>query len=93
MCERFAMSAWHPATVKLLLEEFSGRGGLTGPHEDGWGIGWYDQNDIRLDRIFHTRGHFGTRTANFVFDDGLVPAPVLILSRIASFGRTTPNPR
>jgi predicted glutamine amidotransferase len=48
MCELFAMSARHPATVNLSLEEFSRHGGLAGPHKDGWGIGWYDQNDFRL---------------------------------------------
>ena len=53
MCELFAMSARHPATVSMSLEEFSRHGGLTGPHKDGWGIGWYDQNDIRLIKEIH----------------------------------------
>lgn len=48
MCELFAMSARHPTTISLSLEEFSRHGGLTGPHKDGWGIGWYEENDIRL---------------------------------------------
>jgi glutamine amidotransferase len=48
MCELFAMSARHPTTVNLSLEEFSRHGGLNGPHKDGWGIGWYDERDIRL---------------------------------------------
>ncbi len=48
MCELFAMSARHPTTVSLSLEEFSRHGGLSGPHKDGWGIGWYDEGDIRL---------------------------------------------
>lgn len=48
MCELFAMSALRPTTVTLSLEEFSRHGGLTGSHKDGWGIGWYDQGDIRL---------------------------------------------
>ncbi len=53
MCELFAMSARQPATVSLSLEEFSRHGGLTGPHKDGWGIGWYDQSDIRLVKEIH----------------------------------------
>ena len=53
MCELFAMSARHPATVNLSLEEFSRHGGLSGPHKDGWGIGWYDQSDIRLIKEIH----------------------------------------
>ncbi len=48
MCELFAMSARHPTTVSLSLEEFSRHGGLSGPHKDGWGIGWYEDGDIRL---------------------------------------------
>jgi len=53
MCELFAMSARHPATVRLSLEEFSRHGGLTGPHKDGWGIGWYDDGEIRLVKEIH----------------------------------------
>ena len=48
MCELFAMSARYPSTVQLSLEEFSRHGGLSGPHKDGWGIGWYEEGDIRL---------------------------------------------
>ncbi len=48
MCELFAMSALRPTTVSLSLEEFSRHGGLSGPHKDGWGIGWYEERDIRL---------------------------------------------
>ena len=32
MCELFAMSSRFPADVRSSLEEFSRRGGLTGPH-------------------------------------------------------------
>jgi glutamine amidotransferase len=42
------MSARHPTTVSLSLEEFSRHGGLSGPHKDGWGIAWYEEGDIRL---------------------------------------------
>lgn len=48
MCERLAMSARHPTTVQLSLEEFSRHGGLSGPRKDGWGIAWYEQRDLRL---------------------------------------------
>lgn len=48
MCELFAMSARHPTTVQLSLEEFSRHGGLSGPHKDGWGLAWYEQRDLRL---------------------------------------------
>ena len=48
MCELFAMSSLAPATVRFSLEEFSRHGGLTGPHNDGWGIAYYEDGDVRL---------------------------------------------
>jgi len=48
MCELFTMSSRYPATVRLSLEEFARHGGLTGPHRDGWGIGYYEGRDVRL---------------------------------------------
>jgi len=42
------MSARHPATLRLSLEEFSRHGGLAGPHKDGWGVAWYEDGDVRL---------------------------------------------
>ncbi|MEW6273400.1 MAG: class II glutamine amidotransferase [Thermodesulfobacteriota bacterium] len=48
MCEPFAMSSRHPATVTISLDELSRHGGLTGPHRDGWGIASYAGADVRL---------------------------------------------
>jgi len=42
------MSSRVPADVKFSLEAFSRRGGLEGPHKDGWGIAWYEEEDVRL---------------------------------------------
>lgn len=50
MCELFALSAREPATVTLSMDVFAKRGGLTGPHKDGWGIAYYDDGDITLVR-------------------------------------------
>jgi len=50
MCELFALSARQPTTVTLSLETFAKRGGLTGPHEDGWGIAYYQDGDVLLVR-------------------------------------------
>ena len=50
MCELFAMSSLHPATVSFSLEEFAQHGGVTGPHKDGWGIAFYEGMDIKLIR-------------------------------------------
>lgn len=49
MCELFAMSSNLPAGVDLCLHEFARHGGLTGPHQDGWGIANYAEDGaVRL---------------------------------------------
>lgn len=49
MCELFAMSSDLPVGVELCLEEFARHGGLTGPHQDGWGIANYAEDGaVRL---------------------------------------------
>ncbi len=49
MCELFAMSSRLPAGIDLCLEEFARHGGLTGPHEDGWGLANYaNDGAVRL---------------------------------------------
>ncbi len=53
MCELFAMSARHPATVRMSLEEFARHGGGSGPHKDGWGIAWDDDGDLRVVKETH----------------------------------------
>ena len=50
MCELFAMSSRQPATINLSLETLAKHGGLTGPYNDGWGIGYYEDNDVQLFR-------------------------------------------
>ena len=48
MCELFGMSSLFPATVNLSLGELARHGGETGPHQDGWGIAYYEGRDVRL---------------------------------------------
>jgi glutamine amidotransferase len=50
MCELFALSSLLPATVSFSMAEFSRHGGLTGPHKDGWGIAFYEENDVQIIR-------------------------------------------
>lgn len=50
MCELFAMSSSHPATVNLSLREFSRHGGLTADHVDGWGLAYVEDRDVRVFR-------------------------------------------
>lgn len=50
VCELLAMSARQPATVSFSLDAFSRHGGLSGPHEDGWGVAYLEGRDARLIR-------------------------------------------
>lgn len=48
MCELLGMSSNIPATLRLSLMKLAEHGGLTGPHKDGWGVGFYEGRDVRL---------------------------------------------
>ena len=50
MCELFAMSSAEPATISFSLHELARHGGGTAPHKDGWGVAYYENNDVRLIR-------------------------------------------
>ncbi len=50
MCELLGMSAHHPASITLSLNEFARHGGETGPHADGWGVAFYDGPDANVIR-------------------------------------------
>ena len=50
MCELLGMSAHHPASITLSLNEFARHGGETGPHVDGWGVAFYEGPDANLIR-------------------------------------------
>jgi predicted glutamine amidotransferase len=48
MCELLGMSSNLPATLSLSLRKLAAHGGFSGPHTDGWGIGYYEGEDVRL---------------------------------------------
>ena len=48
MCELLAMSANVPTDICFSFTGLMQRGGRTGPHKDGWGIGLYEGNACRL---------------------------------------------
>ena len=48
MCELLALSSNQPATVSFSLMQFAPHGGFSGPHKDGWGIGYYQDRDVLL---------------------------------------------
>lgn len=45
MCELLGMSARFPTTLHLSMDELGRHGGGSGPHRDGWGIGFLHDND------------------------------------------------
>jgi glutamine amidotransferase len=50
VCELLGMSSLVPATVTLSMEELARRGGDTGMHVDGWGLGVFRDADAELIR-------------------------------------------
>lgn len=48
MCEMLGMSANVPTDIVFSFTGLMQRGGRTGPHRDGWGIGFYEGRGLRL---------------------------------------------
>lgn len=48
MCELLGMSANVPTDIVFSFTGLMRRGGDTGPHRDGWGIGFYEGRGLRL---------------------------------------------
>ncbi|MFB1010063.1 MAG: class II glutamine amidotransferase [Thiopseudomonas sp.] len=48
MCELLGMSANVPTDIVFSFTGLMRRGGETGPHRDGWGIGFYEGRGLRL---------------------------------------------
>lgn len=54
MCELLGMSARFATTLQLSIDELGRHGGGTGPHRDGWGIGFVHDNDAIVLREPHS---------------------------------------
>jgi len=48
MCELLGLSSNAPATVNYSLPKLAEHGAVAGTYADGWGIGYYDELDVRL---------------------------------------------
>jgi glutamine amidotransferase len=85
MCELFALSSLLPAKVSFSMAEFSQHGGLTGPHKDGWGITFYEENDVQIIRetIPAIRSDYINCLKNHDFSSNLVISHI----RLATQGR------
>jgi glutamine amidotransferase len=85
MCELFALSSLYPTDVRFSLEVFSRHGGLEGPHKDGWGIAYYEDEDVRLVKEAHPA--FDSPCVRFIQDHPFAAATVLSHIRRATQGR------
>jgi predicted glutamine amidotransferase len=89
MCELFAMSSLSPTNVRFSLETFSRHGGLEGPHKDGWGIAYYEDDDVRLVKEKHPA--FDSPCVRFIQDHPFSATTVLSHIRRATQGRLGMN--
>ncbi|MDH3749961.1 MAG: class II glutamine amidotransferase [Gammaproteobacteria bacterium] len=78
MCELFAMSSRYPTTVGFSLETLARRGGLDGPHKDGWGVAYFEGHDVFLLRESSPAAESGL--VRFMEKNG--PPSDLVLSHI-----------
>ena len=86
MCELFAMSSRFPTSVGFSLETLARRGGDDGPHKDGWGVAYFEENDVFLLRESSPAAESGL--VRFMEANG--PPSNLVLShiRLATQGET-----
>jgi len=87
MCELFAMSSLAPTSVGFSLERLARRGGAEGPHSDGWGVAYYQQNDALLLREPSAASE--SRLAKHVERFGPPSALVISHIRLATRGTAT----
>lgn len=92
MCELFAMNAEAPTEVGAYLASLKPRGGLTGPHADGWGVAYYED---RASRIFKDSAPAADSIyLSLLAEHGFKSSMVLAHIRKANpsvFGRATAN--
>ncbi len=48
MCELLGLSSNAPATVNVSLPKLAEHGRVSGTYNDGWGVGYYEEADVRL---------------------------------------------
>lgn len=72
------MSSRYPTSVGFSLETLARRGGLDGPHKDGWGVAYFDSHDVFLLRESSPAAESGL--VRFMEKHG--PSSNLVLSHI-----------
>ena len=87
MCELFAMASLIAANVTFSFETFSRRGGLAGPHSDGWGVAFCGGRDVQLVREPAAAAH--SPTVRFLQEHPLTANYVISHIRRATCGATS----
>jgi len=78
MCELLAISSRELVAADFALERFARRGGLDGPHRDGWGIAAYEGPDV-----FRLREPLAAAESELVrYVDRHIPPSRLIITHI-----------
>lgn len=78
MCELLALSSSRPAHLTFLLQTLAARGGATGSAHDGWGVAFYQGQDVALFR----EPSAAADSALVGFLESLGPATDLAISHI-----------
>lgn len=85
MCELFGMSANTPTDACFSFKGLMKRGGETGPHRDGWGIGFYDRKRVQT---FHDAAPSATSPiANLIANHAIKSEIVISHIRQANSGQ------
>ena len=87
MCELLGICANLPVTATLSLDVLARHGGDTGPHKDGWGIGYYQGAAIRL--MKEAEAAAGSAWLRFIRDHELRSPIILSHIRKATRGERT----
>ncbi len=87
MCELFAMSSRMPSTLNYSLTEFSKHGGLTHKNKSGWGIAYFEDNDVFL--VKEALPASDSPLAKYVAGEGRESNCVIAHVRLATIGTPT----
>ncbi len=84
MCELFAMSSRTPSTLNYSLNEFAKHGGLTHKNKSGWGIAYFEENDVFM--VKEALPASDSPLAKYISDEGRSSSCVIAHVRLATVG-------
>ena len=68
MCQIFGLNSARPVLSNFLLRGFFCRGGETGDHKDGWGVGYYRDSNPYL-KVRKSSAHLCQEAQRFLKDE------------------------